>query len=262
MAYAEHVAVPPIAVKLPGGVAYMFSDGPQHVQVLYAEKSPKDLQEPDPSVVVMLERLVTALLPKLTWRPHDQVRTWLNAISPDGLPLAGPVEGLQGLWACTGLAEQGGLLGPALAVNLAEALCGRAHSPVLNDMMPARVERMQVTQSAGSDIIKGQERLVAAPEVQSGQERLVQPEGIDIQRGEEHFVDGPQLIKGEEHLVDAPQIIRSSAQVAMEEAANIKRPEVTMEQSTTPGDNKVKMGSLKKDTPGDKKVTMGTLKKK
>ena len=89
----------------------------------------------------------------------------------------------------------------------------------------------------------------------------MQPEGINIQRGEEHFVGGANLVKGEEHFVDGPQIIRQGGQVTMEEAADVKRPEVKMEEAPVSADGKVKMGSLKKETSSDKKVTMGSLKK-
>lgn len=261
IAYAEHVMVPPIAVKLPQGRAYIFSDGPQHVQVIFIDKNQQQLVIPDQAVVTMLERLVAALLPKITWQPHDQVRVWLNAVSADGLPLAGPVEGAQGLWVCSGLGEYAGLLAPALAVTMAEALSGRPFNPALNDMMPARIQRQQVIQSQGSEVIKGEERLVAAPVLQSGEEHFVQPDGINIQRGEEHFVGGVQITRGEEHFVDTSStIIRNTAQMVMEEEAKIKQVSVKMDEPAASGDGKVKLGSLKKET-SDKKVTIGSLKK-
>jgi len=206
MVFNEQVAIPPVAVKLPQGHVYLFSDGPQHVQALYTgtmdQKQSTWRLEPDPDAVIMVERLVAALLPKITWRGHDQVRVWLNAVSPDGLPLVGPVEGVSGLWVCSGLDEHAGFLAPALAANLADALCDRPYSPVLNDMMPARIQRGQVAQDQGGDIISGHERLVAAPEVQKGEERFVQPEGVDIQRGESRLVqpEGVDIQRGESRL--------------------------------------------------------------
>lgn len=237
--YTEQVTVPPIAIKLPQGHVYIFSDGPQHVQVLFTSHAASEAD-----AVMLVERLIHALLPKITWQPHDRVHTWHNAASSDGLPLVGPVEGVEGLWVCSGLKEQAALLAPALAANLAESLCDRPTSPVMNDLMPARIQRVAVTQRAGGEVIKGEEH-------------LVQPDGTNIQRGEEHLIAGPQLTKGEKHLVAAPELIKGEEHF-VDGAGNPVRSTAAI---TTQGEAKVQIASLKNSTSSDKKVTMGSLKK-
>lgn len=231
MVFNEQITIPPIAVKLPQGHVYLFSDGPQHVQALYTgtmdQKQSTWRLEPDPDAVQMVERLVAALLPKVTWRGHDQVRVWLNAVSPDGLPIVGPIEGVSGLWVCSGLDEHAAFLAPALAANLADALCDRPYNQVLNDMMPARIQRAQVAHDQASEITRGTERLVAASEVQGGNERFVQPEGVDIQRGESRFTqpEGVDIQRGEEHLVqpEGVDIQRGESRLTQPEGVNIQR---------------------------------------
>lgn len=249
--YTEQVMVPPIAVKLPHGHVYIFSDGPQHIQALYTGSLGQNHD-----VVTLLQRLVVALLPKLTWQPHDQVRSWPYATSTDGLPLVGPVTGVEGLWLCNGLKEHATFLAPALAANLAEALCDRPTNPAMNDLMPARILRVAVAQRAGGEVTEGEKHLVAAPELTHGEEHF--GGGVDLVKGEKRLIDAPHLTTGEERFVDATgsTVIRNSVQMAEEEKATLK-----MGENAPAKDAKVQVGSLKTGGSNDKKVTVGSLKK-
>lgn len=222
--YSDQITVPPTVVKLPQGHVYLLGDGPQHVQVLYTGTLDQGQStwraDVDPEVVALVERLVQALLPKMTWQPHDQVRVWLNAVSPDGLPMTGPVEDMQGLWVCSGLDEHAVFLAPVLADMLAEGLCDHPLNPALNDMMPARIQRSTVAHNPTVSITRGEGR-------------FVQPEGITIQKGDEHFVDtAVNIQRGEKRLVAAPEVTRgvshlgSGAPMAADIMLPVARPPV------------------------------------
>jgi glycine oxidase len=88
-----------------------------------------------------LEELLQAarhIAPRMMEQPL--MRTWagLRPGSPDGLPLVGPVEGLEGLLLAVGHHRNGILLGPITGVLVKQWLVDRVQSPHLDLLRPER----------------------------------------------------------------------------------------------------------------------------
>jgi sarcosine oxidase subunit beta len=92
---------------------------------------------PNPSIWGTDTRETSAFLPQVTRRMLGIMprlknikvrRTWrgLYPMTPDGSPIVGPVEGLQGCYNAAGMCGQGYMLGPGLAWYLRPALLGES----------------------------------------------------------------------------------------------------------------------------------------
>jgi D-amino-acid dehydrogenase len=89
------------------------------------------------------ERLVAAARGYLgSWQPDpgEQVIPWagLRPATPDGLPLIGPLPGLDGVFLATGHGMLGVTLAPATAALLAPLVLGRRADPALGPFDPGR----------------------------------------------------------------------------------------------------------------------------
>ena len=62
----------------------------------------------------------------------------LRPVSADGLPIVGPVPGVEGAWLATGHGMLGLTLGPVTGAWVADALIGGGESPRLLALSPAR----------------------------------------------------------------------------------------------------------------------------
>ena len=77
------------------------------------------------------------------WRMPGRSRDWagMRSLSPDGLPLIGPVPGLDGLYLATGHATLGITLAPATGELLSKLLLDGERDPLLSAFDPARFAR-------------------------------------------------------------------------------------------------------------------------
>lgn len=91
--------------------------------------------DPEPGVVAALERAGRAALPALRGVPIRAVRTGLRPVPADGLPLAGPWPGCEGLFVC--VAHSGVTMAQWLGRRLS-ALLGGQRVPELAPFQPAR----------------------------------------------------------------------------------------------------------------------------
>ena len=101
---------------------------------------PDALFDSRPTVAGLAELLrgCLALAPGLGAASVVDVRVGLRPVSPDGLPVLGPVPGRDNLHLLTGHGTEGLLLGPHSAALLARCLLGE---PVPHELGPFRVDR-------------------------------------------------------------------------------------------------------------------------
>ncbi len=77
------------------------------------------------------------------WEMPDRPRDWagMRSLSPDGLPLIGPLPGLDGLHVATAHATLGITLAPATGELISKLLLDGGHDPLLSAFDPARFAR-------------------------------------------------------------------------------------------------------------------------
>jgi sarcosine oxidase subunit beta len=68
---------------------------------------------------ILASRMVS-LLPSMQHALVRRVWRGCYPMTPDGLPILGPVEGVEGLWLAAGMCGQGFMLGPGVGMNLAQ----------------------------------------------------------------------------------------------------------------------------------------------
>ncbi|MFQ5656611.1 MAG: glycine oxidase ThiO [Candidatus Methylomirabilales bacterium] len=85
-----------------------------------------------------LSELTLTLLPGLAQQPFARAWAGLRPHSKDGLPLIGPLAGLDGLYIATGHFRNGILLGPLTGRLLAEMILGESLSFCLDAFSPGR----------------------------------------------------------------------------------------------------------------------------
>jgi sarcosine oxidase subunit beta len=70
-------------------------------------------------------------------------RTWrgLFPMTPDGAPIVGEVDGLQGYWNAVGMCGQGFMLGPGLAYYLRRDITGEDASEARATLSPLTLYR-------------------------------------------------------------------------------------------------------------------------
>ena len=95
-----------------------------------------------PDVPATVERLLDSAqryLPEIRATSVQTTRVCARPTSADDLPVLGPIPGLEGAFAFTGLGSRGLTIGPALAAVLGDALLGRSEVPAVFD--PVRFTR-------------------------------------------------------------------------------------------------------------------------
>ena len=85
-----------------------------------------------------LSELALALVPGLTEQPFTRAWAGLRPHAKDGLPLIGPLEGLDGLYIATGHFRNGILLGPLTGRLVAEMIVGEPLSFSIDAFSPRR----------------------------------------------------------------------------------------------------------------------------
>ena len=85
-----------------------------------------------------LSELALALVPGLTEQPFTRAWAGLRPHAKDGLPLIGPLEGLDGLYIATGHFRNGILLGPLTGRLVAEMIVGEPLSFSIDPFSPRR----------------------------------------------------------------------------------------------------------------------------
>jgi D-amino-acid dehydrogenase len=94
-----------------------------------------------PRRLEQLTRAARAAFPALGKGPAVSEWCGLRPMSADGLPLVGPLPGLESVWVATGHGMLGLTLGPVTGEMVAEALMGVRRSPHLLALSPERFHR-------------------------------------------------------------------------------------------------------------------------
>ncbi len=96
----------------------------------------------DPVVVERLRAAALRLAPALATREKVEARAGIRGASPDGLPLAGPLD--PGLYAALAPRRNGWLLAPLVGQIVADAIAGRDQTRAAAALSPARFDTGQV----------------------------------------------------------------------------------------------------------------------
>ncbi len=114
----------------------------------YTPEPPKDGFDRDSTsefLPIIAKRMID-LIPRLAFMPIRRVWRGLYPMTPDGIPIIGKVEGLDGFYLLTGMCGQGFMLGPGMGYEIAGQITGG--SRVLTDEIASSMSLKRSFQSA------------------------------------------------------------------------------------------------------------------